>query len=294
MKDYLVRATAEGGTIRAVAAATTELVETARRRHDTYPTATAALGRTLTAAAFLGTALKDDGTVTVKIGGDGPIGGIVAQADRAGDVRGYPLSAHVDLPLTPQGKLDVGGAVGKNGHLYVTYDQRLKEPYTGMVELVSGEIAEDFTHYFSRSEQIPSAVVLGVKVEPDGPVRVAGGYMVQMMPGAGEKAAAVIEDNLIRLGAVTTLLESGLSPEAILAEVLAGCELKLLDRQDLQFRCGCSKERIAVLLQSLGKDELTDILAKEGGAEVRCHFCNTVQRFTGAEIAALLSEMPEA
>lgn len=294
MRDYLARATGENGTIRAAAAVTTELVETARRRHDTYPTATAALGRTMTAAAFIGTALKDDGTVTVRVGGDGPLGGIVAQADREGGVRGYPLTAHVDLPLTPQGKLDVGGAVGKNGHLYVTYDQLLKEPYTGVVELVSGEIAEDFTHYFARSEQIPSAVALGVKVEPDGSVRAAGGYMVQLMPGAGEQAAAVIEDNLARLGAVTSLLEAGLSPEAILAEALAGCGLKLLERQELHFRCRCTKERVAGLLQSLGREELAAILAEEGGAEVRCHFCNTMHRFNGAEITALINKIPEA
>ncbi|MGI5840429.1 MAG: Hsp33 family molecular chaperone HslO [bacterium] len=293
MRDYLVRATGEDGTIRAVAAVTTELVDVARLRHDSYPTATAALGRTLTAAAFLGTALKDDGTVTVRIGGDGPIGGIVAQAERTGGVRGYPLMPHVDLPLTPQGKLDVGGAVGKKGHLYVTYDQKLKEPYTGVTELVSGEIAEDFTHYFSRSEQIPSAVALGVKVETDGSVRAAGGYMVQLLPGAGNKAAAVIEDNVGRLGAVTSLLEEGFDPETILSEVLAGCSLKILGRQELSFRCRCSKERAAGLLQSLGREELAKILAEEGGTEVRCHFCNTVHRFPPAEIAALLDAQPD-
>jgi len=290
MQDYLVRATAAEGRIRAFAAVTTNLVEEARRRHDTLPTATAALGRTLTAALLLGTTLKGKETVTLRLFGDGPLGGIIAQADAEGRVRGYVQEPHTHLPSNAQGKLDVGGAVGKEGFLHITRDTGLKDPYTGSVPLVSGEIAEDLAHYFVNSEQVPTVVSLGVLVDTDGHVLAAGGYIIQLMPGAGEEVISALEQNLMGATPVSALVELGYSPERILEEVLKGFGVNRLESREVSFACRCSKERLEKVLISLGRKELEDMLAEQGKAELKCHFCGDDFTFSHEELSRLLAE----
>lgn len=289
MADYLVRAMGLGGNVRVLAATTTDLVEEARRRHDTWPVCTAALGRTLTAAALLGAGLKGRETVTLRVHGDGPAGHIIAEAGGDGSVRGYVQNPHVDLPLNAVGKLDVGAAVGRSGYLYVTRDLGLKEMYTGTAPLVSGEIGEDVTHYLWVSEQTPSAVGLGVLVGPDGAVRAAGGYMIQLLPATGDADRARLEENVRALGAVSRAVEAGVTPEGMVAQLLAGFDYSILGRQDLRFACRCSRQRASAILAGLGAEELRSMLA-EGRAELRCEFCGETYRFDAAELAALLAE----
>ncbi len=288
MKDYLVRAMVGSGEARILAARTTELVEEARARHDTWHTVTAALGRTMTGAAMLGALLKDDGVITVRIAGDGPVGGIIAQADQQGRVRGYALDPHVFVPLNDAGKLDVSGAVGREGNMYVTYDMNMKEAYTGISKLVSGEIGEDFTYYLANSEQIPSAVALGVMVEPSGTVKAAGGLMVQMMPDAKPGLAEAIEERLGRMNFISSLFESGLAPEEILQQLFGEMDLKILETMELHFECKCSRDRATSVLLGLGSDELKEILEEEGGTEVRCHFCGDIIRFDETDLQGLI------
>lgn len=289
MSDHLVRATGANGQIRALAAVTTALVEEARVRHETSPTATAALGRSLTAAALLGAGLKGRETLTLRIHGDGPLGSIIAEADGEGRARGYVQNPAVDLPANGLGKLDVGGAVGRSGFLYVTRDLGLKEMYTGTSRLVSGEIGEDVTEYLWSSEQTPAAVGLGVLVDTDVSVRAAGGYLVQVMPGGAEDDRARVEENLRRLGAVSRAVDAGMGPEEMLAHVLGGTEYHLLDKQPLAFCCRCSRERGAGILASLGPDELQSMIAEDGGAELRCEFCATRYQYSAAELGDILS-----
>ncbi len=288
MEDYLVRALAADGQVRAFAAATTELVEEARRRHNTFPTATAALGRTLTASAMMGMMLKNDDQLTVQIMGGGPIGQVVTTADAKGSVRGYVTNPRAHFPPTPRGKLDVGGVVGRHGNLYVIKDLGLKEPYSGSVPLVSGEIGEDFAYYFARSEQTPSVVSLGVLVEKDATVRAAGGYIIQLMPGAEKEIIGPLEAAARKIPPVSSLVDAGKAPEEILEMVLSGLGMKVIDQSGLRFRCSCSKERLEQVLLSLGKDELRDMLATQGGAELVCHFCREKYYFSGEELAGLL------
>lgn len=288
--DYLVRATAAGGSIRALAARTTRVVEEARRRHQTYPTVTAALGRVLTAAGLLGADLKAGGSVTVRVIADGPAGGMIADADARGRVRGYAKNPQVLLPLSPGGKLDVGRAVGRRGFLYVTRDLGLKEPYTGSAPLVSGEIAEDLTYYLLQSEQTPSAVALGVLVEPGGEVRAAGGLIVQRMPGADTDDARRVEENVAGLGPVTRAIDAGATPEQLVFEALAGLDPSIHEARPLQFRCRCSRLRSSQALISLGAAELRSMIHEDHGAELRCHFCNETYRFTADDLARLLAE----
>ena len=288
MKDYLVRAMIGQGEARILAVRTTELVEEARARHDTWHTVTAALGRTLSGAAMLGALLKEDGVVTVRVAGDGPINGMIAQADRHGRIRGYALEPHVFVPLSEQGKLDVGAAVGSEGNLYITYDLKMKEPYTGVSKLVSGEIGEDMTFYLASSEQIPSAVALGVMVEPSGTVKAAGGLLVQLMPEARPGLAEAIEERLGRLNFISSLFESGLAPEEIIAQLFGEMDLKILETMELGFACHCSRDRAASVLMGLGKDELQEMLAEDGGAEVRCHFCGDVVNFNEDDMQGLI------
>lgn len=290
MQDQLVRATGAGGHIRAVAAVTTQLVEEARRRHQTSPTATAALGRAMTGAALLGANLKGKDIITLRIHGDGPLGGIVVDADANGHLRGYVKHPRADLELNAVGKLDVGGAVGRNGFLYVTRDLGLKEMYTGTAPLVTGEIGDDITHYLWTSEQTPSAVALGVLIETDLSVKAAGGYLLQVMPAAGEEERARIEQNLRSLGAVSAAVNAGMDAAELLARALEGLDYHLLDRQPLTFQCRCSRDRAADILVSLGQAELESMVREHGEAEMRCEFCAEVYRFNRAELEEILRD----
>ena len=288
--DYLVRAVAGDGLVRALACRTTRLVEEARRRHDTWPTATAALGRVLTATALLAAQLKDGDSVTVRVAGSGPLGALLATGEPDGSVRGYVRNPHVDLPLRPDGKLDVGGAVGLPGFLHVTRDLGLGRPYTGSVPLVSGEIGDDLTSFLVRSDQTPSVVGLGVLVNPDGQVRAAGGFVVQLLPGHHEDWARRLEDNVRALSGVSRLIDAGMTPEAILERGMAGLAPRILERQPLRFRCRCSRERVERALLSLGAAELEAMLREDGGAELRCHFCGATYRVSEEQMKGLLAQ----
>lgn len=287
MADYLVRAIGAGGNVRAFAAVTTTLADEARRRHDTWPTATAALGRALTATALLGATLKDPNeSLTLRVAGDGPLQGIICDADEQGQVRGYVNQPHVDLDRTPQGKLNVGAAVG-SGMLHVTRQLALEGIYTGSAELVSGEIGEDLAYYLTRSEQTPSAVGLGVRVDPDGSVVAAGGYLLQLLPATPDADRDRLEENLVNLGSVSLAVERGMTPEEILAAVLEGIDYQIRERRDLHFACRCSRERALGAIALLDDADLAALVEEDHGAELTCHFCNEVYRFTEEEIRAV-------
>jgi molecular chaperone Hsp33 len=287
MNDYLVKALAYSGQVRAYAAQTTKTVGEAQRKHSTWPTASAALGRTLTAGLMLGAMLKGEESLTIKIKGGGPLGAILADVNAKGEVRGYVTNPQTHLPLNAQGKLDVSGAVGKNGMLSVVKDIGMRDYFTGQVPLVSGEIAEDFTYYLAKSEQIPSAVSLGVLVNPDNSIQAAGGFMIQMLPGATETVIAGIEERLKTVAPVSALIQEGMTPEIILEQVLGQDNVQIIDKMPVCFRCRCSKERISTALLSLGKKELEDIMETEGQAEALCHFCNERYLFSVEELAEL-------
>lgn len=290
--DKLVRAISSDGLVQAVAVSTREMTERARNIHTTLPVATAALGRALAAASMMGNALKGEGaSLTLQIKGGGPLGTILAVSDAAGNVRGYVQEPHVDLPLRPDGKLDVGSAVGSDGSLTVIKDLGMKEPYIGTVALLGGEIAEDLAAYFVESEQIPTACALGVLVERDQSVKAAGGYIIQLLPGATEDTIVKVEGGVMAAGAVTGLLEKNDDPEAMLREVLSDFEIEILETSPVEYRCYCSRERVERALISLGKEELNQILQEQGGCELTCQFCDTVHRFTAEELRALLDTM---
>ena len=290
MSDFLVRATAGEGRIRAIAATTTAMVEEARRRHDCFPTATAALGRALTAVALLAATMKDEESVILRISGDGPLGGIIAESDSAGRVRGFVRQPHVHLEPNALGKLDVAGAVGR-GYLHVTRDMGLKDMYTGTSEIVSGEIAEDITYYLSTSEQTPSAVALGVLVNPDGSVRAAGGYLLQMLPGTGDDEGERLEQNLQALGAVTKAIDAGAGADALLDAALAGLEHHVLGRQAVHFQCRCSQERAVEIIASLGRDQVSELLQEDHGAEMTCQFCRSVYHLSEDDLREVLVQL---
>jgi len=288
--DYLVRSTAARGAVRAICARTTETVAEARRRHGTSPTATAALGRALTAAALLAATLKDGQSVTLRIIGDGPLGGIVAHADATGAVRGYVRSPDTHLPLTPEGKLDVGGAVGRSGFVHVARDYGLKEPYTGSSALVSGEIAEDMASYMTRSEQVPSAVALGVLVDKSG-VRSAGGLLLQVLPGSPRELLEELDESVRGMGSASRLIDEGRTPERIVREVLGPVDPVILEKRPIGFRCRCRRETVRELVGAVGRDELMDMM-REGSAEVVCRFCG--ERYDlGADELKRLAERSE-
>lgn len=289
MGDQLIRAIAWDGKVRAFAARTTELVEEMRRRHHASPTAIAALGRTATAGVMMGAMLKGKEKLTIQIKGGGPLGSIVVDANAEGQVRGYVDHPGVDLPLNNAGKLDVAGAVGTDGYLYVLKDLGLKEPYRGSIPLVSGEIAEDITHYFFKSEQTPSAVALGVLVDVDYTVKAAGGFIIQLMPGCTDEEITGLEQRLSETPPVSRMLEEGMDLDEILASLLG--MVQILDRMDLEFKCNCSREKIRQMLISLGKDELDQMIAEDGRAEVICHFCNEVYEIGEDELKALVQNM---
>ena len=292
MRDQLVRAITKDGLVKAAAVSTRALTERARQIHRTTPVATAALGRTLAAASMMGNALKEDGaSVTLQIKGGGPLGTLLAVSDNQGNVRGTVDNPAVDLPLRPDGKLDVGGAVGCNGTLTVIRDLNMKEPYVGSVGLLGGEIAEDLAAYFVESEQIPTACGLGVLVDRDQSVLAAGGYLVQLLPGAGEDVIARAEGSLMAAGAVTGLLKENDDPEAMLRRALSDFELDILEKSPVEYRCCCSRERMERALISLGPEELEALIREQGQAQLTCRFCDSVQLFTREDLERLLREI---
>lgn len=289
LSNTLVRGTAWGGKIRVFAARTTQLVSELQRRHQTLPTATAALGRTATAGAIMGAMLKGEEKLTVQVKGDGPVGQVVVDANAYGEVRGYVDNPEVMLPSNAQGKLDVAGAVGTTGYLHVIKDLGLKEPYRGSIPLVSGELGEDFTYYFAVSEQTPSAVGLGVLVDVDGSVIHAGGFIVQLMPGLTDEEITRLEQAVGTMPHVTALLDQGETPEGILRRIV-GDDLQIHDTMELKFQCKCSEERVAQTLISLGESELQQIIEDDGKAEVVCHFCNEAYTFDRDQLEKLLDQ----
>lgn len=282
----IIRAIEEWGNFKISFIDSRDIVNTAQKIHNTSPVATAALGRTLTVTALMGASLKSaTDNMTVYIKGDGPLGGMVTAADGAGMVKGYVYEPLVDLPLK-KGKLDVGGAIGR-GSLAISKDLGLKEPYLGQVPLVTGEIGEDFTYYFAKSEQIPTAIALGVLVDTDLSARQAGGFMVQMLPGAEDEAVSILEKNLESLPPVTTMLADGMTGEEILEAVTKGLVLQYLEPAEYEYRCDCSDEKISRALISMGADELLDMIEKDGGAEITCQFCPKVYRLSADDLRAL-------
>ncbi|WP_373323060.1 Hsp33 family molecular chaperone HslO [Desulforamulus aquiferis] len=275
--DYLVRAVAKDGSFKIFSVLTTSTVEEARQRHNLWPVASAALGRTMTAALLLGTNLKGEDILTIRVLGDGPLGAILVSANSKGEVRGYVQEPQVHLPSTPKGKLAVGAAVGK-GFLHITRDLGLKDPFTGSVELVSGEIAEDIAHYLITSEQTPSALSLGVLVETDNSVVAAGGLLLQLLPQAEQSVLDTIEKNLSKLPPISSLIKDGETPEDIINRVTEGIEVKILETKPVCFCCQCSRERLENLLIGIGKEEVSSMLEEQGGAEINCHFCS--ERYT--------------
>ena len=290
MKDYIVRATAAQGQIRAFAATTKEMVETARRAHDTSPVATAALGRLMTAGAMMGIMRKGDRNIlTLQIKGDGPIGGITVTADSHGDVKGYVLNPEVMLPPSAAGKLDVGGAVG-SGVLSVIRDLGLKDPYVGQIELQTGEIGDDLTYYFAVSEQTPSVVGLGVLMEKDNTVKQAGGFIIQLMPDAAEEVISSLEQKIAGVHSVTALLEAGNTPEMILEQLLGDMDLEILEHHGTRFYCNCDKDRVAKALISIGREELQKLIDEGEKVELNCHFCNSNYVFSVDEVKELYQQ----
>ena len=288
MNDYIIRATAANDQVRAFAAVTTEMVETAREHHNTSPVATAALGRLLTAGAMMGSMMKGEKDVlTLQIKAGGPLQGITVTADSQGNVKGYVGNPDVCIPANSKGKLDVAGAVGP-GFLTVIKDMGLKEPYSGQVMLQTCEIAEDLTYYFATSEQVPSAVGLGVLMNKNNTVRQAGGFIVQLMPFAEEEVISRLEQNVQKINSVTNLLEEGHTPESLLEKVLEGFDVQINEKMDTRFHCNCSKERVAKALISIGRKELNEMIQEGKPIEMNCHFCNTNYNFTVEELKEIL------
>lgn len=287
-QDYLVKATAYKGTVRAYAIQSTKMVEEARRRQDTWATASAALGRTMTISAMMGAMLKGEDQLTIKVEGGGPIGAIVVDSNSKGEVRGYVTNPHVDFELNEKGKLDVRRAVGTTGNLSVVKDLGLRDFFTGQVPIVSGEISEDFTYYFVSSEQIPSAVGAGVLVNPDLSIQAAGGFIIQMMPGAANETIDAIEKHLSSIRPISSMVADGLTPEEILQELLSEGNIHFLDKMDVEFKCKCSKERLENAIASLGNEEIKKMIEEDQGAEATCHFCNEVYHFTEEELKQLM------
>lgn len=291
--DELIKATAAGGRIRAVAIRTTDLADEARRRHDMSPTAAAALGKALTGGLLLAATLRKEGRLNVRIFASGqsmPIGGIFVDAGSDGTVRGYVGNASLELPPREDGQLDVGAAVGHEGFLSVTYDLGVSRNYTGTVELVSGELAEDFTAYLANSEQIPSAMMLGLHAGPDG-ITSASGLLVQLLPNAGDEIAERLEQTLLSMPSLTALQKQGAAPADWLKQALSGFQVEILETKPVRFACGCSRTRVLDALRVLGPDELKDMIATDGRAEARCHFCAEAYEVSREELSALVADI---
>ena len=292
MKDYIVRAMTADGFVKAMAISSTHLVERARNIHKTTPTATAALGRVLTAASMMGNLQKvENGALTLQIKGNGPLGTILATSDAVGNVRGYVHNPSITLLEKYAGKLDVGAAVGTDGMLTVIRDLQMKEPYIGSVALVSGEIADDVTAYFAQSEQTPTACALGVLVDTDQSVKVAGGYLIQLLPGAPEEVISRLEQGIAKAGAVTPMLSDGLTPEDILRRVMADFELEFLETTEVCYKCYCSRERVASTLITVGKKDLQEMIDEGKPITIECQFCDTKYQFTPDKLRELLASL---
>ena len=288
-KDYIVRASLANDSVRAFAISSTHLVAEARERHKTLPVVTAALGRLLSAGAIMGSMMKGDkDIVTISLKGDGPAGYITVTADSHGHVKGFPGNPNVDIPRKYVGKLDVGAAVGR-GLLTVSYDFGLKEPYSGQVEIQTGEIAEDLAYYFTVSEQLPSAVGLGIMVDTDSSVKHAGGFIVQLLPDAPGDVIELLEKKLANLEPVTTMMEQGMAPEDMLLHIFEGVDIEFTERHDVEFYCDCSKEKVKRVLDAINDKDLQDIVNDGEDIEVKCHFCNTAYKFSIADIKDILS-----
>lgn len=287
--DQLVRVIAKDAPVKAMAISATGIVERARSIHDTWPVATAALGRLLMAASMMGDMLKEEkGSVTLRVRGGGPLGSITAVSDSEGNVRGYVQNPAVDVPRKAHAKLDVGAAVGCDGDLTVIKDMGMKEPYVGSVQLVGGEIAEDIAAYYAESEQIPSACALGVLIAPDQTVQAAGGYLIQLLPGADDSVISAIERGIAKVGAVSAKLDAGLSPLELLKEVLCEFELEVLETSPVEYRCYCSAERVSRALISMGREELTRLIEEQENTELTCQFCDKVYHYSREDLKKLL------
>ena len=290
MKDYLIRATAANGQVRAFGVTSRELTETAKNAHDTSPVATAALGRLMSAAVMMGADLKgENDLLTLRMEGDGPMGGLLATADSHGNVKGYAFHPEVLLPPNAKGKLDVGGALGA-GMLSVVKDIGLKEPYVGQTNLVSGEIAEDLTYYYAASEQIPCSIALGVLMNKDNTVRQAGGFMIQLLPGASDELIDRLEERLGELPSITALLDAGKTPEEILSGLLGDFDMEILGKKPVQFHCDCSRERVERAIVSIGKKEIREMIEEGKPIEAGCQFCNKKYSFSVEELEELLQK----
>lgn len=288
-KDYIVRASLANDSVRAFAISSTHLVAEARERHKTLPVVTAALGRLLSAGAIMGSMMKGDkDIVTISLKGDGPAGYITVTANSHGHVKGFPGNPNVDIPRKYAGKLDVGAAVGR-GLLTVSYDLGLKEPYSGQVEIQTGEVAEDLAYYFTVSEQLPSAVGLGVMVDTDSSVKYAGGFILQLLPDAPEDVIELLEKKLANLEPVTAMMEKGMTPEDMLSYIFEGVDIEFTERHDVEFYCDCSKEKVKRALAAISDKDLQDIVNDGEDIEVKCYFCNTAYKFSIADIKDILS-----
>jgi len=288
MKDYLIRATSKNKQIRAFACTTKETVEFSRQAHNTSPVITAGLGRLLSAGLMMGAMLKGEkDLLTLRVEGNGPAKGMIVTANSKGNVKGYAMEPQIMLPPNASGKLDVGGAIG-SGTLQVIKDMGLKEPYVGKTELVSGEIAEDLTYYFANSEQVPSAIGLGVLMNRDNTVKQAGGFIIQLMPDAEEETIEILEKNITTIQSVTNMLDEGKSPEELLETVFGELGLDVLDKEEVSYQCDCSRKRVEKALVSIGAKELKEMISEEKEIEVNCHFCNKNYTFSVVELKEML------
>ncbi len=290
--DHIVRAISSDGLVQAAAICSRDLTERARQIHKLLPVGTAALGRTLSAASLMGNALKGAGaSLTLQIKGGGPLGTVLAVSDNLGNIRGYVTNPQVDIPLREDGKLDVGGAVGREGTITVIKDLHMKEPYVGTIDLLGGEIAEDVAAYFVESEQIPTACGLGVLVDRDQSVKAAGGYLIQLLPGATEDTIVKVEGGIMAAGNVSAILDKDDDPEHMLRQVMSDFDLKILETCPVEYRCYCSRQRVEQALISLGKDELRHILDEQGHCSMTCQFCDAVYDFSGDELKSLIDSL---
>ena len=292
MTDTIIRALTKNAPVKASVISARGMVERARQIHKTLPVATAALGRSLMAVSMMGNQLKEEnGSVTLRIKGGGPLGSITVVSDSKGNARGYVANPLVDLPLKGPAKLDVGAAVGRDGSLTVIKDLCMKEPYVGTVPLVSGEIAEDITSYFAESEQIPTACALGVLVDVDQSVLCAGGYLIQLLPGADDKVITAVENGIQRVGPVTEAMRNGADARTLLEQVLSDFELEILSEEPVEYRCYCSRDRVSRALISMGRQELEDLIREQGKAELTCQFCDKVYTYSKEDLEALLASL---
>lgn len=288
--DYLIKALAYDDQVRAYAVRTTETVSEAQKRHQTWPTASAALGRAMTAGVMLGSMLKGDAKLTIKVEGGGPIGVILVDSNSNGEVRGYVTNPQTHFELNNKGKLDVARAVGTEGTLTIVKDLGLKDHFSGQVPIVSGELGEDFTYYLVTSEQVPSSVGVGVLVNPDNTILASGGFVIQLLPGTNDETITKIEERLSKIEPISKMIQRGLTPEEILEEVLGEGNVKILEKQPVTFKCQCSKERIENAIVSLGAEEIQSMIDEDGQAEAQCHFCNELYMLTREDLEELLTE----